>query len=76
MQNPTNANRSPGKNLLSAFKRKIADPDEPFGLKDSNDIAQVLVANRGTARRVLTPGVCWGYGSAHCSPQKRGGNSS
>jgi len=46
VQNPTEANLSTGKNLLGAFKGKIANCNEPFGLKDSDDIAQVLVASR------------------------------
>jgi len=46
MQNPAEADLSTGKNLLGPFKGKVADCDEPFGLKDSDDIGQVFVASR------------------------------
>lgn len=32
-------------NLLSAFGRKVAYADQAFGLQDTDDIAQVLVAS-------------------------------
>ena len=46
MKNPAETDLSVRKDLFGAFKGKIANCNEPFGLKDSNDIAQVLVASR------------------------------
>jgi len=43
MQNPAETDLSTGKNLLSAFKGKIADCDKPFGFQDANDVPQMII---------------------------------